>query len=76
MSSPDTISILGAGAVGFPLAVYLATAGRRVLAVRTSHNDVLPSTIAVTVQNATERLHAPLETVSLSQLDQFTGTAV
>jgi 2-dehydropantoate 2-reductase len=76
MEPKQTIYILGSGAVGFPLAAYLANAGRPVLAVRTSRKDVSKATITVTVQNDTNRISAPVETVSLSKLTELNGTIV
>jgi 2-dehydropantoate 2-reductase len=76
MHNQETIYILGSGAVGFPLAAYLANAGRTVVAVRTSRNDVPKSTINVTVQDATNRISAPIETISLSNLTNLDGTLV
>jgi len=49
MDPNKTIFILGSGAVGLPLAAYLKNAGRSVVAVRTSKNDVPKTTITVTV---------------------------
>jgi 2-dehydropantoate 2-reductase len=76
MDTKETIYILGSGAVGFPLAAYLTNAGRKVVAVRTSRNDVPASTINVTVQDAANQLKVPIETVSLSNLTQLDGTLV
>jgi 2-dehydropantoate 2-reductase len=76
MHNSETIYILGSGAVGFPLAAYLTNAGRSVVAVRTSRNDVPKSTINVTVQDATNRLTVPIETISLSNLTSLDGTVV
>jgi 2-dehydropantoate 2-reductase len=76
MDSKQTIYILGSGAVGFPLAVYLANAGRTVVAVRTSRNDVPKGTITVTVHNGANRISAPVETISLSKLTHIDGTIV
>ena len=76
MRTKETIYILGSGAVGFPLAAYLTNAGRRVVAVRTSRNDVPKSMIDVTVQDASNRVTAPIETISLSNLAKLDGTAV
>lgn len=76
MHNQETIYILGSGAVGFPLAAYLTNAGRTVLAVRTSRNDVPKSTINVTVQDATNRTVAPIETISLSNLANLDGILV
>jgi 2-dehydropantoate 2-reductase len=76
MHNSKTIYILGSGAVGFPLAVYLTNAGRSVVAVRTSRNDVPKTTVNVTVQDATNRLTASIETISLSNLTSLDGTVV
>ncbi len=76
MGPMETIYILGSGAIGFPLAVYLANAGRGVVAVRTSRNDIPKGTITVTVHSGTERISAPVETISLSRLTNLDGTIV
>src|ERR1700757_3411358 len=76
MHNQETIYILGSGAVGFPLAAYLTNTGRKVVAVRTSRNDVPKSTISVTVQDGTDRVTAPIETISLSNLTNLDGTLV
>jgi 2-dehydropantoate 2-reductase len=76
MKPNQTIYILGSGAVGFPLAAYLANAGRTVVAVRTSRNDVPKGTIIVTVQNGASRISTRVETISLSQLTDLNGTIV
>ena len=44
MGAMERIYVLGAGAVGFPLATFLAQAGRGVVAVRTSREDVARGT--------------------------------
>jgi 2-dehydropantoate 2-reductase len=76
MDTKETIYILGSGAVGFPLAAYLTNAGRRAVAVRTSRNDVPKSMIDVTVQDASNRVTGPIETISLSNLARLDGTVV
>lgn len=76
MAPAGTIYILGSGAVGFPLAAFLANAGRAVVAVRTSRNDISKGTITVTVQNQSSRISAPVETISLSKLTDIHGTIV
>jgi len=76
MGSMETIYILGAGAIGFPLAAYLANAGRTVLAVRTSRKDVLKSAITITVQNGSNRISPPVETISLFKLTRLDGIIV
>jgi 2-dehydropantoate 2-reductase len=76
MHTNETLYILGSGAVGFPLAAYLTNAGRTIVAVRTSRNDVLKSTINVTVQDGTNRVTAPIETISLSNLTSLDGTLI
>ena len=76
MDTKETIYILGSGAVGFPLAAYLTNAGRNVVAVRTSRNDVPKSTTNVTVQDGINRVTVPIETISLSSLSRLDGTVV
>jgi 2-dehydropantoate 2-reductase len=76
MGPQETIFILGSGAIGFPLAAYLTNAGRTVVAVRTSRKDVPKSTITVTVDDATNRIITPIETISLSNLNILNGTIV
>jgi 2-dehydropantoate 2-reductase len=76
MHNQETIFILGSGAVGFPLAAYLTNAGRTVIAVRTSRNDVPKSTINLTVQDGANQVAAPIETISLANLAQLDGTLV
>jgi 2-dehydropantoate 2-reductase len=76
MHNHETIYILGSGAVGFPLAAYLTHAGRNVVAVRTSRNDVPKSTINVTAQDGASRVSARIETISLSNLANLDGTMV
>jgi 2-dehydropantoate 2-reductase len=76
MGPKETIYILGSGAIGFPLAAYLANAGRTVVAVRTSRKDVPRGTITVTVRNGANRISAPIETISLSKLTSVDGTII
>ena len=76
MDTKEAIYILGAGAVGFPLAAYLTNAGRGVVAVRTSRNDVPKSTITMTVQDGANRVTTPIETISLSNLAEMDGIVV
>jgi 2-dehydropantoate 2-reductase len=76
MHNQETIYILGSGAVGFPLAAYLTSAGRTVVAVRTSRSDVPKSTINVTVQDGSNQVTVPIETISLSNLGNLEGTVV
>lgn len=76
MAPKGIIYVLGSGAVGFPLAAYLAKAGRNVVAVRTSSKDVPKSTVTVTVENETNGITTPVETISLSNLASLDGTIV
>ena len=76
MDTKETIYILGAGAVGFPLAAYLKHAGRTVVAVRTSRKNVPQSTVNVTVQGGTDQVTTPIETISLAKLTNLDGTLV
>ncbi|MFX4535810.1 hypothetical protein ABTA57_19800, partial [Acinetobacter baumannii] len=59
----------------FPLAAYLAKAGRPVVAVRTS-KPVPKSTVSVVVDDGAERVSAEVETVPLSGLGDLEGTMV
>ena len=72
----ETVYILGAGAVGFPLAVYLARAGRPVVAVRTSRPDVARQPVTVTVDEGERRVSAEVEMVSLARLEAPAGMLV
>ena len=76
MSQTETLFILGSGAIGFPLAAYLANAGRTVVAVRTSKRDVTRGTITVTVHNDANGIITRTETVSLSKLTNLDGIIV
>lgn len=76
MSSKETTYILGSGAVGFPLAAYLAHAGRTVVAVRTSRQDVPKSTVTVMVHHGADVVSVPVETISLSNLTNLDGIIV
>lgn len=76
MSPKEAIYIVGSGAIGFPLAAYLAKAGKTVVAVRTSRKDVPKGTITVAVNNGANRMSTPVETISLSKLTNLDGTIV
>jgi 2-dehydropantoate 2-reductase len=76
MRPQKTIFILGSGAIGLPLAVYLTKAGRSVVAVRTSRNDVPKSRITVTLHDRTNRITTAIETISLSNLTNLDGTLI
>lgn len=76
MSVEGTIYILGAGAVGFPLAAFLAGAGRPVVAVRTSREDITGRLVTVTVRHSGATIRVPVETTSLSGLSRLDGTIV
>ena len=68
--------VLGAGAIGFPLAAFLADAGRPVVAVRTSRSDVDEQMVTVDVHGAGGRLSARVRTVSLARLERLDGMVV
>jgi 2-dehydropantoate 2-reductase len=76
MTSKEQIYILGTGAIGFPLAAYLAHSGRKVIAVRTSRVDIPKSTIAITLHRDHNQLTIPIETISLSKLNEMNGIFV
>lgn len=75
MDPKETIYILGCGAIGLPLAVFLVNAGRNVIAVRTSR-DAPKRTLTVSVRNGTDRLNATLELIPLSELNRLDGIIV
>lgn len=72
----STTYVLGAGAIGFPLAAFLADAGRPVVAVRTSRSDVDEQMVTVDVHGAGGRLSARVRTVSLARLERLDGMVV
>lgn len=76
MQAHETIYILGSGAVGFPLAAYLAHAGRHVVAVRTSADDVPKGTVTINVENGSGTISVTVETISLTQLTHVDGLIV
>lgn len=67
--------ILGSGAIGLPLAAYLADAGREVVAVHTSRGDIPRNSVTVTVAGTTP-ISTLVETISLSNLARLEGTIV
>lgn len=69
------IYVLGCGAIGFPLAAYVADAGRTVVAVRTSR-DVPKGSVTVTVQNGEDLVSAHVDTISFAELTELDGTIV
>ena len=76
MNVNHEIYILGAGAIGFPLAVYLADAGRTVVAVRIRQHDVAATTINMAVSDGSRHITATIPTVSLAQLNDMDGIIV
>lgn len=76
MVPEEKIYIVGSGVVGFPLAAYLTNAGRAVVALRTSRNDVAFGAVNVTVQNGADQIDTPVDTVSLTHLSNITGIIV
>ena len=76
MDSMTKIFILGSGAIGFPLAAYLSDAGRSVVAVRTSREDIPHGIITVSIQNGDNQISVPVETISLSKLPNLDGLIV
>ena len=69
MGDQSTIYIVGAGAIGMPLAVLLAYRGADVVAVRTSIEGLAPTVVEPTVELAAgEPVTAAVKTVSLSEL--------
>jgi len=76
MVPEEKIYIVGSGVVGFPLAAYLTNAGRTVVAVRTSRNDVALGAVNVTVQNDADQINTPVNTVALTHLSNIAGIIV
>lgn len=76
MNADSEIYILGAGAIGFPLAVYLADAGRKVVAVRIRQHDVAATTINMSVSDSSRHISAAIPTVSLAQINDIDGLIV
>lgn len=72
----ETIYILGSGAIGFALAANLAHAGRDVIAVRTSRDDIDKTTLPVVVGMTENQIKASIETISLSKLSHLKGILV
>lgn len=76
MIPEEKIYIVGSGVVGFPLAAYLTNTGRKVVAVRTSRNDVAFDAVTVIVQNGAKQISTQVDTVSLAQLSNIAGVIV
>jgi 2-dehydropantoate 2-reductase len=76
MSQQETIYVLGGGSIGLPLAAFLARAGRTVVAVRTSRQDIPAGVVPVTLRSGDAVLRVPVETISLAELVQLNGTIV
>lgn len=76
MDSNSTLYILGAGAVGMPLAAFLTQVGKKVVAVRTSRKDIPHNTVNITVQNTTAQTTVSVETISLAQLTHLSGPII
>lgn len=76
MQPHATIHILGSGAIGLTLAAYLAHAGRRVVAVRTSVDDVPKGRDVVSVENGRGTVSASIDTISLALLPRLDGLIV
>ena len=76
MSTPETIYVLGSGAIGLALSAHLADAGRAVVAVRTSQRAVRRHTVIVTARNGASQVSAPVDTVSLANMRSVDGTMV
>lgn len=77
MNALEPVYILGAGAMGSPLAVYLHEQRRDVVIVRTSRNDLSRSTSQVVIKSGADgERSAVLTTISLDQLDNVQGLVV
>lgn len=77
MSEVERVFIVGAGAIGLPLAVHLVNHGRQVTAVRTSTDDISHQKVEITIQGSTgQAIKTPVEMVSLSKLERISGIIV
>lgn len=75
--SNERIYILGGGAVGMSLAVFLSERGTDVTVVRTSTGEVDAQRVDTTISRADgSTLTGPIETVSLAKLSSLDGTIV
>lgn len=72
----ETIYIFGSGTIGFALAANLAHTGRKVIAVRTSRDDIDKRTLPVVVGMNENQIKASIETISLSKLSHLEGILV
>ncbi len=76
MSREGKVPVIGCGSVGGPLAACLATAGRNVVAVRTSDPDQVAGTARCLVRLGGRSIEAELTTIGLSRLPRLEGIAV
>ncbi|MEX1222399.1 MAG: ketopantoate reductase C-terminal domain-containing protein [Idiomarina sp.] len=78
MSSAEEkpIYVIGAGAIGFPLAACLTLAGRSVVAVRSSRSDISSSVVAVTMHHNGRPVSVAVKTISLNKLPKLDGIVV
>ena len=67
------IYILGCGAIGFPLAAFLTSSGKDVVAVRTSVADAAPATADIRVTIAGAETVTPVNVCGLDALHQLGG---
>lgn len=72
----ETIYILGSGTIGFALAANLAHTGRKVIAVRTSRDDIEKTAMPVIVGMNENQIKASIEMISLSKLSHLEGILV
>lgn len=76
MGTQGMVYVLGGGAIGLPLAAHLHNAGRRVVAVRTSHHGVAAQTARVSVDDGRTEIGAAVDTIPLAGLTRPDGTIV
>ncbi|MBV9673595.1 MAG: ketopantoate reductase family protein [Verrucomicrobia bacterium] len=76
MSPEQTVYVLGVGAIGLPLAAFLKKAGRAVVAVHTSRNDVPETPFRFTVDYDKSRLSTEITTISLARIVALDGVIV
>ncbi len=74
---PERVYVLGAGAIGMPLAVHLALSGRQVTAVRTSTGDLASQVVDVTIVGSEGReVTTSVAPASLARLPRLAGVIV
>ena len=70
-----TIYVIGAGVIGLSLAAHLANAGKQVVLVHSSTQDVLRSAVTIRIRDLNQgEISARVDAVSLAKLGDIDGT--